>query len=202
MDMYSLIGIGAGVTANFGPFCSKDFSSGVSSFLESLITHFSWILEEVEEVTVVLKVLVVLEAILEVVVEDLDMMCLSLLIWVFLYCRNVFSLLLKIMFNRSVKVSSSSFCCRDVLMLAISVWRWLILIIVHLILLWMRECSAFFSMACSNLLPFHLICKVFGVTLFARHLRLKFVQFYIWQVVFLASPIIVLPVEFHGYKNL
>ena len=28
-------------------------------------------------------------------------------------------------------------------------------------------------MACSNLLPFHLICKVFGVTLFARYLRLK-----------------------------
>ena len=28
-------------------------------------------------------------------------------------------------------------------------------------------------MACSNILPFHLICKVFGVTLFAKHLRLK-----------------------------
>ena len=67
-----------------------------------------------------------------------------------------------------MKVGSSSFCCRDVLVLAISVWRWLILIFVHLILLWMSECSAFFIMACSNLLPFHLICKVF-----ARHLRLK-----------------------------
>ena len=42
-----------------------------------------------------LKMLVVLEAILEVVVEDLEMRCLSFLIWVFLYCRNVFSLLLK-----------------------------------------------------------------------------------------------------------
>ena len=58
-------------------------------------------------------------------------------------------------------------------MIAISVWRWLVLISVHLILLWMSECSAFFIMACSNLLPFHMICKVFGVTLFARHLRLK-----------------------------
>ena len=54
-------------------------------------------------------------------------------------------------------------------MLAISVWRWLILIFVHLILLWISEHSAFFIMACSNLLPFHLICKVFGVALFARH---------------------------------
>ena len=71
--MYSLMGIIAGVTANFGPFCSKDFSSGVSSFLERFITHLSWILEEVEEVKAVLKVLVVLEAILEVVVEDLEM---------------------------------------------------------------------------------------------------------------------------------
>ena len=123
--------------------------------------------------TAVLKVLVVLEAILEVVVEDMEMRCLSFLIWVFLYCRNVFSLLLKIMFSRSVKVGSSSFYCRDVLVLAISVWRWLILIFVHLILLWMSEHSAFFIIACSNLLPFHLICKVFGFTLFARHLRLK-----------------------------
>ena len=105
--------------------------------------------------------------------EDLDMRSFSFLIWVFLYCRNVSSLLLKIMFSRSVKVHSSSFHCRDVLVLAISVWRWLILIFVHLILLWMNECSAFFIMACPNLLPFHLICKVFGVTLFARHLRLK-----------------------------
>ena len=38
-------GMVAGVTANFGPFCGKDFSSGVSSFLDGLITHFSWILE-------------------------------------------------------------------------------------------------------------------------------------------------------------
>ena len=30
-----------------------------------------------------------------------------------------------------------------------------------------------FIMAFSNLLPFHLLCKVFGVTLFARHLMLK-----------------------------
>ena len=47
------------------------------------------------------------------------------------------------------------------------------MIFVHLILLWMSEHSAFFIMVCSNLLPFHLICKVFCVTLFARHLRLK-----------------------------
>ena len=120
VEMYSLMRMLAGVTANLGPFCSKDFSSGVSSFLERLITHLSWILEEVEEVTAVLKVLVVLEAILEFVVEDLEMRCLSFLIWVFLYCRNVFSLLLKITFSRSVKVGSSSFCCRDVLVLAIS----------------------------------------------------------------------------------
>ena len=39
---YSLMGMVAGVTANFGPFCSKDFSLGVSSFLERLITHLSW----------------------------------------------------------------------------------------------------------------------------------------------------------------
>ena len=58
-------------------------------------------------------------------------------------------------------------------MLAISVWRWLILIFVHLILFWMSEHSAFFIMACSNLVPFHLIFKVFGVTLFAKLLRLK-----------------------------
>ena len=110
----------------------------------------------------VLKVLVVLEAILEVVVR-----CLSFLIWVFLYRRNVFSLLLKMVFCRFVKVGSSSFCCRDVLVLAISVCRWLILILVHFILLCISEHSAFFIMACSNLLPFHLTCKVFGVTLFA-----------------------------------
>ena len=90
-----------------------------------------------------------------------------------LYCRNVFFLLLKIMFCRFVNVDSPSFCCNDVLVLAISVCRWLILIFEHLILLWMSEYSAFFIMACSNLLPFHLICKLSGVTLFARHLRFK-----------------------------
>ena len=58
-------------------------------------------------------------------------------------------------------------------MLAISVWRWLILIFVHFNLLLMSAHSVFFIMACSNVLPFHLICKVFGVTLFAKHLRLK-----------------------------
>ena len=42
-----------------------------------------------------------------------------------------------------------------------------------ILILWMSECSAFFIIACSNLLPFHLICKVYGVTLFARRLRLK-----------------------------
>ena len=97
-------GDGCWVTANSGPLCSKDFSSGVSSSLERLITHLSWILEEVEEVKAVFKVLVVFEAILEVILEDLEMRCSSFLIWVFLYCRNVFSLLLKIMFCRSVKL--------------------------------------------------------------------------------------------------
>ena len=75
-------------------------------------------LKEVEEVTAVLKVLVVLEAIAGVV-EALEMKCMSFLIWVFLYCRNVFSLLLKMVFYRFVKVGSSSFCCRDVSVLAI-----------------------------------------------------------------------------------
>ena len=173
VEMYCLMGMVAGVTVNFGPFCSKDISSGASSFLERLITHLSWILQEVEEVTAVLKVLVVLEAILEVVVKDLEMRCLSFWIWVSLYCRKVFSLLLKIMLCRFVNIGSSSFCCRDVRVLAISVWRWLILIFAHLILLWMSEHSALFIIACSNLLPFHLICKVFSVTLFPRHLRLK-----------------------------
>ena len=37
-------GMVGGVTANFVPFCSKDFSLGVNSFLERLITHLSWIL--------------------------------------------------------------------------------------------------------------------------------------------------------------
>ena len=123
--------------------------------------------------TAVLKMLVILDAILELFVENLQMRCLSFLIWVFLYCRNIFSLLLKVTFCRFVKAGSSTFYCRDVLVQAISVWRWLILIFVHLILLWMSECSAFFIMACFNLLPFHLIGKVFGVTLFARHQRLK-----------------------------
>ena len=95
---------GCRVTVNFGPFCSKDISSGVSSFLKRLITHLSWILEVVEEMAVVLKVLVVLEAILAAVVEALEIRCLSFLIWVFLYCRNVFSLLLKMVFCRFVKV--------------------------------------------------------------------------------------------------
>ena len=137
--MYSLIGMVAGVTANFGSFCSKDIISGVSSFLERLITHMSLILEEVQEVNAMLKVLVVLEAILEVVVEDLEMRYLSFLIWVFLYCMNVFSLLLRMVFCRFVMVGSTSFCCRDVLVLAISVWRWWILILAHFILLWMSE---------------------------------------------------------------
>ena len=66
-----------GVTGNFGPFCSRDFSSVASSFLKRLMTHLSWKPEVVEEVAGVLKVLVVLEAILEVVVEALEIMCLS-----------------------------------------------------------------------------------------------------------------------------
>ena len=41
VEMYSLMGMVAEITENFGPFCSKDFSSGVSSFLERLITHLS-----------------------------------------------------------------------------------------------------------------------------------------------------------------
>ena len=109
------MGMVAGVTANFGPFCSKAFSSGVSSFLERLITLLSWIFEEVEGMTALLKVLVVLETVLSVVVKDLEMRCLSFLIWVFLYCRNICSLFLKITFCRVVKVDSSNFCCRDVL---------------------------------------------------------------------------------------
>ena len=119
-------GDGCWGNSKFWLFYSKDFSSGISSFLERLITQLSWILEEVEEVTAVLKVLAVLEAILEVVVEDLEMRCLSFLIWVFLYCRNSFSWLLRMVFFRFVKVGLSSFCCRDVLVLAISVQRWLI----------------------------------------------------------------------------
>ena len=74
----------------FGPFCSKDFSPGVSSFLERLITHLSWIFEQVAEVTALLTVLVVLEVFLELVVEDLEMKYSCFLIWMFLYCRNAF----------------------------------------------------------------------------------------------------------------
>ena len=143
--------------------------------------------------TAVLKVLVVLEAIFKVVVEDLEMRCLIFLIWEFLYFRNVFSLLLKITFCRFVKVVSSSFYCRDVL-LAISVRRGLILISVDLILLWMSEHSAFLIMACSNLLPFYLICKFFGVTLFARHLRLKMLAV---QTSFMAMRIFDICERFH-----
>ena len=110
------------VTANFLSFCSKHFCSSVSSFLEKLITYLSCIDEKVEGATAVLKVLVVLGAILEIVVEVLEMRHLSFLMWVFLYFRSIFSLLLKIMFCRFEKIGSSSFCCRDVFMLAISVW--------------------------------------------------------------------------------
>ena len=76
------------------------------------------------------------------------------------------------------------------------------MILVHLILLWMSEHSAFFIMACSNLLPFHLICKVFGVTLFARHLRLKILA--VLQVAICISSFsnFLASLEFHGYKNL
>ena len=93
-----------GNLAKFGPFCSKGFSSGVSFFLGRLITNLCRILQEVEGMSVVLKVFVILKAILEVVVDALEIRCLGLLIWVFLYCRNVFSLLLKIMFCRFVKI--------------------------------------------------------------------------------------------------
>ena len=72
VEMYSLIGIVARVTTNFGPFCSKDLSSCVSSFMGRLITHLSWILEVLEEERGMLKMLVVMEAILEVVVEAVE----------------------------------------------------------------------------------------------------------------------------------
>ena len=85
-----MTGMVARVAANFGPLCHKDLSSGVSSFLEWLITHLFWIHEVVKEVAVVLTVLVVLEAILQVVVEVLKIRFLSSLIWVFLYCRESF----------------------------------------------------------------------------------------------------------------
>ena len=76
----------------------KDFSSGVRFFLERLTTHHSWMFQVVEEVAVVLKMLVVLEATSKIVVEDLEIKCLSFLVGVFLYCRNVISLLLKMVF--------------------------------------------------------------------------------------------------------
>ena len=94
----------AGVTANFGPFCSKDFYSGVSSLWDRLITHLFWTLEVVE-VAVVLKVWVVLGT-----------RGLGFLIWVFLYCRKVFSLLLKMVFCRFMKVVLTSVCCGDILL--------------------------------------------------------------------------------------
>ena len=56
-----------------------------------------------------LKVLFVLEAILEVVVEALKITCLNFLIWVFLYYRNVFSLSLKMVLCRFLKVGSTCF---------------------------------------------------------------------------------------------
>ena len=155
VEIYFLTGMVAQVAAQCGPFCSKDLSSGICSFLERFITNLFWILQVVEEVPVVLKVLVVLD----IEVEDLEM---SFLIWVFLYGRKVFSLLFSMVLCRFVKVWSSSFCCRDVLVLDISVWRWLILILVQLILFWMSEYSAVLFISHSNLLPFHLICKVFG----------------------------------------
>ena len=63
VEIYSLTGMVAWVTAKPGPFCSRDFLLGMSSFLERLITHLCWILQVVEVVAVVLKVLVVLKAI-------------------------------------------------------------------------------------------------------------------------------------------
>ena len=72
VEVYSMIGSVVGAAASFGPFCSKDFSSGASYSLERLITHLLRILEVVEEVVAVLKVLVVMEAILEVAVEALE----------------------------------------------------------------------------------------------------------------------------------
>ena len=72
-----------------------------------------------------------------------------------------------------MKVGSISFYCADVLVLAILVWRRLILKFMHLILLLMVEFSPFLIMVFLKLIPFHLICKVLGVTLLARGLRLK-----------------------------
>ena len=109
----------AGVTANFWPFCSKDFSLGASSFLERLSTYLSWIPEVIAEVSVMLKVLALLDTILEAVMEALEIRFSNFLIWEFLYCRKVFSLLLKRVFCRFVKVGSSPFCHRNVLVLAI-----------------------------------------------------------------------------------
>ena len=70
----------------------------------TLITHLSWVLEEVEEVTAVLKVLVVLEAILQVVVEDLEMRCLSFLIWV----QILFEVTISFLTDRSISKDSIS----------------------------------------------------------------------------------------------
>ena len=41
VEMYSLMGMVAGVTANFGPFCSKDLSSGILGEVDyPLFLHF------------------------------------------------------------------------------------------------------------------------------------------------------------------
>ena len=79
MEICSLTGMVAGITATLGPFCSKDFSSGVSFFLYRMNTHLFWILEAIEEMVVVQKVLVFLEVILELVVEALEIRFLSFL---------------------------------------------------------------------------------------------------------------------------
>ena len=86
-------------------------------------------------------------------------------------------------------------------MLAISICRSLILIFVHLILLWISECSAFFIIACSKLFPFHLICKVFGVTLFARHLRLKILTVLDLAIFISSFPNFLVSSKCHDYKN-
>ena len=167
------MGMVARVTTNFGPFCSKDFSSGVSSFLERLITHVSWILGNVEGVTEFWKCWISWK-------PSWRLLCRlwrwgAWTSWFRCSCNvGMFSLCYwrfqSVDLWRLVHLVS---VVDGVLVLAISVWRWLILILVNLILLWMSECSASFIMACSKSFPFHLICKVFGVTLFVRHLRLK-----------------------------
>ena len=72
MEIYPFTEMVARVTYNFGPFYSKDFPSGASSFMGKLIINLSWILEAVEEVALVLKLVAVLKATLEVVVDDLE----------------------------------------------------------------------------------------------------------------------------------